>query len=68
MCAYYSREEEEEEEEERLGGGGGFIDKQRECAQMVEFIYVYYCRTYEKAVSGEGEREKGGHVLRDTKT
>ena len=29
-------------------------------------IYVYYCRTYEKAVSGGGEREKGGHVLRDT--
>ena len=29
-------------------------------------MYVYYCRTYEKAVSGEGEREKGGHVLRDT--
>ena len=28
--------------------------------------YVYYCRTYEKAVSGGGEREKGGHVLRDT--
>ena len=33
-------------------------------------IYVYYCRTYEKAVSGGGarEREKGGHVLRDTTT
>ena len=29
-------------------------------------MYVCYCRTYEKAVSGEGEREKGGHVLRDT--
>ena len=29
-------------------------------------IYVYYYRTYEKAVSGGGEREKGGHVLRDT--
>ena len=29
-------------------------------------MYVYYCRTYEKAVSGGGEREKGGHVLRDT--
>ena len=28
--------------------------------------YVYYCRTYEKAVSGGREREKGGHVLRDT--
>jgi len=27
---------------------------------------VYYCRTYEKAVDGGGEREKGGHVLRDT--
>ena len=27
-------------------------------------MYVYYCRTYNKAVSG-GE-EKGGHVLRDT--
>ena len=26
----------------------------------------YYCRTYAKAVSGGGEREKGGHVLRDT--
>ena len=30
------------------------------------FMYVYYYRTYEKAVSGGGEREKGGHVLRDT--
>ena len=30
------------------------------------FVVVYYCRTYEKAVSGGGEREKGGHVLRDT--
>ena len=30
------------------------------------WLYVYYCRTYEKAVSGGGEREKGGHVLRDT--
>jgi hypothetical protein len=29
-------------------------------------MYVYYCRTYEKAVSGGTEREKGGHVLRDT--
>ena len=29
-------------------------------------MYVYYCRTYEKAVSGGGEREKGGDVLRDT--
>jgi hypothetical protein len=29
-------------------------------------VVVYYCRTYEKAVSGGGEREKGGHVLRDT--
>ena len=29
-------------------------------------IYVYYCRTFEKAVSEGGEREKGGHVLRDT--
>ena len=27
-------------------------------------MYVYYCRTYEKAVSGGGEG-KGGHVLRD---
>ena len=26
-------------------------------------MYVYYCRTYEKAVSGGEEREKGGHVL-----
>ena len=25
-----------------------------------------HCRTYEKAVSGGREREKGGHVLRDT--
>ena len=24
-------------------------------------MYVYYYRTYEKAVSGGGEREKGGH-------
>ena len=31
------------------------------------YVYaVYYCRTYEKAVSGGGEREKGGHVRRDT--
>ena len=30
------------------------------------FMYVYYYRTYEKAVSGGGEGEKGGHVLRDT--
>ena len=29
-------------------------------------MYVNYYRTYEKAVSGGGEREKGGHVLRDT--
>jgi len=29
-------------------------------------LHVYYYRTYEKAVSGGGEREKGGHVLRDT--
>jgi len=29
-------------------------------------MYVYFCRTYERAVSGKGEREKGGHVLRDT--
>ena len=29
-------------------------------------VVVYYYRTYEKAVSGGGEREKGGHVLRDT--
>ena len=28
--------------------------------------YIHYCRTYEKAVGGGGEREKGGHVLRDT--
>jgi len=28
-------------------------------------MYVYYCRTYEKAVSGV-ERGKGGHVLKDT--
>ena len=29
------------------------------------YLYaVYYCRTYEKAVSGGGGREKGGHVLR----
>ena len=26
--------------------------------------YVYYCRTYEKAVSGGGEREKGGHATK----
>ena len=31
----------------------------------VTAVVVYYCRTYEKAVSGGGEREKGGHVLRD---
>ena len=29
-------------------------------------VVVYYCRTYEKAVSGGRERQKGGHVLRDT--
>jgi len=28
-------------------------------------MYVYYYRTYEKAVSGGEEGEKGGHVLRD---
>ena len=28
-------------------------------------MYVYYYRTYEKAVSGGGGREKGGHVLRE---
>ena len=33
---------------------------------MRDHMYVYYCRTYEKAVSGGGEREKGGLVLRDT--
>ena len=33
---------------------------------LLPCMYVYYCRTYEKAVSGGGEREKGGHVLRDT--
>ena len=26
-------------------------------------VIVYYYRTYEKAVSGGEEREKGGHVL-----
>jgi len=30
------------------------------------YVSVYYCRTCEKAVSGGGEREKGGHVLKDT--
>ena len=25
-------------------------------------MYVYYCRTYEKAVRGGGEREKGRHA------
>ena len=29
-------------------------------------MYVYYCRTYEKAVSWGRQREIGGHVLRDT--
>jgi len=30
-------------------------------------MYAYYCRTYEEAVRGAGvEREKGGHVLKDT--
>jgi len=29
------------------------------------YMYAYYCRTYEKAVSG-GEREKRGHLLKDT--
>jgi len=30
-------------------------------------VCVYYCRTYEKAVNGgRGEKEKGGHVLKDT--
>ena len=32
----------------------------------LEEVVVYYCRTYDKAVSWEREREKGGHVLRDT--
>ena len=36
------------------------------CVCVSVGAYVYYCRTYEKAVSGGGEREKGGHVLRDT--
>ena len=40
----------------------------RPLRQKVLRMYVYYCRTYEKAVSGGGEslREKGGHVLRAT--
>jgi len=29
-------------------------------------LIVYYYKIYEKAVSGGGEREKGGPVLRDT--
>ena len=30
-------------------------------------MYVYYCRTYEKAViGGWGGRKKEGHVLKDT--
>ena len=34
--------------------------------EYVQEVVVYYCRTYEKAVSGGRERQKGGHVLRDT--
>jgi len=29
-------------------------------------MYVYYWRTYKKAMSERGEGEKGGHVLKDT--
>ena len=48
---------------------GGMRARERYCYHThagTQGIYVYYCRTYEKAVSGGGEREKGGHVLRDT--
>lgn len=38
----------------------------RHLDEVEGYMYVYYYRTYEKAVSGGGEREKGGHVLRDT--
>ena len=41
---------------------GSLVDK----VTVTRVMYVYYYRTYEKAVSGGGEREKGGHVLRDT--
>ena len=37
----------------------------RGASEQSHTVYVYYYRTYEKAVSGGGEREKGGHVLRD---
>ena len=40
------------------GPGGSRFDR--------KICIVYYYRTYKKAVSGGGEREKGGHVLRDT--
>ena len=40
---------------------------QDETAGIANGLYVclsvYYCRTYKKAVSGAGERGKGGHVL-----
>ena len=42
--------------------GGVFLGERETLVGM----YVYYYRTYKKAVSGGGEREKGGHVLRDT--
>ena len=47
------------------GPGTGAVPRLPEIKENVT-MYVYYYRTYEKAVSGGGEREKGGHVLRDT--
>ena len=49
-----------------VNAGDEEVVSQEEGSLSLSYIYVYYCRTYEKAVSGGGEREKGGHVLRDT--
>ena len=35
-------------------------------ASRITYIYGYYYRTYEKAVSGGGEREKGSHLMHMT--
>ena len=54
--------------------GGRRRGRERQLFERCVCMYVYYSEsgsgrchgtTYEKAVSG-GEREKGGHVLRDT--
>ena len=44
----------------------GQIVREDRAVRQAREVVVYYCRTDDKAVSGGGEREKGGHVLRDT--